>query len=452
MITLTYADTPLLLETPEIRKFVRAARPPALRAPRWKAGPHVAWPSPPAARINSLFWPTGARRWATFFGLAETAAALQIIARAGDEEPPRLKLAPGVEPAMRLLPPQPIGCRECECGSPLWLIPLVDERYFWNRRQAGELIVARGDSWSDLFTELATAAGCDLQQDSISAAYLHPDPASMSATYENPAALLDAAAAAVGQCITVSLDGEVRSLASETSQALREANLAEDWPRLSGGEEDFAVPEKATIAFRTLRHFVPSLRNERYLYEQTPPEGMFPAGSLLAGAVERIDSTAYADFTGGDSTPDNDAELTALAALIAADYYARQRYRTDALYAGFIPWRLSGYDDYVAWTFDDQRGPLTSVHSDSREPTLLRQQSDRTIFDTTIKKGVADELLTAGGTGDVSIYENGSATGDTVAARLNWMHGGQSVAADTEVLLQYFHEEQAWVVIGASCE
>jgi hypothetical protein len=55
-----------------------------------------------------------------------------------------------------------------------------------------------------------------------------------------------------------------------------------------------------------------------------------------------------------------------------------------------------------------------------------------------------------GGSGTVSLYRNGSAV-TTVTAYLNWLAGNQLVPANTELLVQFFRDENKWVIVGAGC-
>lgn len=67
-----------------------------------------------------------------------------------------------------------------------------------------------------------------------------------------------------------------------------------------------------------------------------------------------------------------------------------------------------------------------------------------------VLKAKSTAAIAAGGSGTVTIYRNGSAT-ETVTAYLNWMDGNQAVAANTELLIQYFRDEAKWIIIGAEC-
>lgn len=60
------------------------------------------------------------------------------------------------------------------------------------------------------------------------------------------------------------------------------------------------------------------------------------------------------------------------------------------------------------------------------------------------------EIL-ANATGEVAIYDtDGNDTGGRVQAKLAWMHGGQKISADKEILIRKI--DGLWVIIGAECE
>jgi hypothetical protein len=54
----------------------------------------------------------------------------------------------------------------------------------------------------------------------------------------------------------------------------------------------------------------------------------------------------------------------------------------------------------------------------------------------------------------VNVWINGALSSplEQVTAHLNWMHGGQLVSGGLEVMLQYFEDEDKWVIINAECE
>jgi len=66
-------------------------------------------------------------------------------------------------------------------------------------------------------------------------------------------------------------------------------------------------------------------------------------------------------------------------------------------------------------------------------------------------KAVADAAITAGSSGTVSVYHNGSDSGSNATAHLNWMHGGVDVVSGAELLMSWFQDEQKLIITNASC-
>lgn len=62
--------------------------------------------------------------------------------------------------------------------------------------------------------------------------------------------------------------------------------------------------------------------------------------------------------------------------------------------------------------------------------------------------GVADEDITAGGTGDVEIDSNQ----EIVTASLDKMHGSEDISLGKEVAVRWFDEEGLWRILWAECE
>lgn len=67
-------------------------------------------------------------------------------------------------------------------------------------------------------------------------------------------------------------------------------------------------------------------------------------------------------------------------------------------------------------------------------------------------KGVSDEALVADASGTVSVWSGGADTLYNVEAELNWMHGAEDVSTGKELVIKYFADEAAWVVVHAECE
>jgi hypothetical protein len=69
-----------------------------------------------------------------------------------------------------------------------------------------------------------------------------------------------------------------------------------------------------------------------------------------------------------------------------------------------------------------------------------------------IRKGKTDAAITADSSGTVSIWSGGADTGDNVTAYLDWAHGDEDISLGKEVFIQWFADEQKWIITGAECE
>ncbi len=67
-------------------------------------------------------------------------------------------------------------------------------------------------------------------------------------------------------------------------------------------------------------------------------------------------------------------------------------------------------------------------------------------------KAVADEAIVADASGTVSIWHAGADTSFNLEAELNWMHGDEDISTGKELIIRYFADEAAWVVVHAECE
>lgn len=74
-----------------------------------------------------------------------------------------------------------------------------------------------------------------------------------------------------------------------------------------------------------------------------------------------------------------------------------------------------------------------------------------TMFHPQERKAVADGNISAGGSGTVSVWREGSDSGYDVTAYLNWMHGGTDVTAGTELIIRWFPDEEKWIIVAAEC-
>jgi hypothetical protein len=168
--------------------------------------PQVNWPPPPKPRLNSVYRPTGLTRWGMGWFVVDTARLLQIEAYLAGSPSEILTITEDhtgrAEEGQRsesfrmwMLPPLPLTATRPAAGtdrSDLWLLLLVDVRYWWNRTPFWSAI---GDpnldeqlqdpdnwTWTDLITHCfdiwnggTTGMGLrSLRWDDVSYEYLYP--------------------------------------------------------------------------------------------------------------------------------------------------------------------------------------------------------------------------------------------------------------------------------------
>jgi hypothetical protein len=245
-VPVSYCGVPLAFPAPALVDWADRLLPfaPGVeQAPRAWPGPRQSAaalpgpPGPPAARPCRLFWPAGASRFAQAHLLATDAQLASVRAwvyGGGGYRPGDLVMDDGtrsITTSLYLLPPRPLA----QAGSGgLWLLPLVDERFYWWQRTADVAVTAGTTTWAQLFAAVGAALGVSISVPAIPAAYLTP-PAGLAGRYEALPPLLDAAAFAVGLRITRSLGGTVEALAPRDALARHVTNLALA-PRRAGGE------------------------------------------------------------------------------------------------------------------------------------------------------------------------------------------------------------------------
>lgn len=352
--------------------------------------------APPRIRLNQLYWPTGASRWAIGYFLADKETKDSIVAKAhppgGESTVQELVVnldtavaeggigpTPGISTTfdMFLLPPREITGNYSGDQNTLWLLILVDVRYYWQFSNIGDSDVPEGTStWGDLFTALEDAlpqTTADNAFNVVPAAYLGPDPQELTRLYDNAALMLDAAALSVGMRVAVSRGSSIRveTLANnetrhnENIQGTRLGGVSQSDAILAGqsDHEVAGVPASVDVVFRKFVDHVP-LPQKRKVYNNTP-SGEITVASMKA----TIHSTAYADFTtsgtgGTASTPDNNADLAALAAQITTDYYAWLTPAYDRTYPGLRLWEPTGFDNYILYQLGgEERRPRLSANT-----------------------------------------------------------------------------------------
>lgn len=63
------------------------------------------------------------------------------------------------------------------------------------------------------------------------------------------------------------------------------------------------------------------------------------------------------------------------------------------------------------------------------------------------RRAVAAASISAGGSGNVTVQPSG----ETLLAYLDWMEGSTGVTSSMELLIQFFRDDNKWVIVGAAC-
>jgi hypothetical protein len=319
------------------------------------------------------------------------------------------------------LPPRPVA----RCAAPydsadqqLWLLPLVDSRYWWRDRNTADLEITSSTTWASLFSTLGSALGITVAMSGVDAAYLSPDTYEFTRRYENAAMMLDAAALSVGKRIVRRRDGTVRAESNADAQAAITAAATRDAKLLAGGYyhlESGYRPEKVTCTFRKWRHYRVLQKGQVYTVDVQPAI----ATALATGTNKVVHSTMFADYSSDTSPPANTADLDALAQVIGDDFYGWLRSRYDITFAGAQNWELNGFDDSVVWDFgrqvvggaaDGVRLGQTRVQSmpvDFGFDLQLSQKNTLTLFESPMVCK-PDANIAAGDRGTVSVWEGRS--------------------------------------------
>lgn len=350
----------------------------------------MAWPGqtpPRLPKLNTLYWPTGASRWAVFYGLANDAdvQALRTACLTGSQvkaqplvlsqrNPDGTAAQAGgsdatVTAQMYLLPPRPlmqcpgqvtgpIGAPDSPYGDRLWLLTLVDERYLWWQKALGNLSVTENTTaWTDLFTSLGRALGTTLNVDAINAAYLKPA-AAWAKSAEAIPPMLDAACYNVGMRFVRGLDGFARVQSADTSlntviDALAQTDRLKVW---AGGVMPLLNPQTVNdLAFLvpgTVRvSFCADPATTPYSYDVALTSLSLAQFNNVGGNATLTKGFKDVALASDPSNPTNAAELQALAKQLAKDWYKYQLAAMDVKLDGIDPWVPDGLCDAIEWTY-----------------------------------------------------------------------------------------------------
>lgn len=188
----------------------------------------IAMPAPgygqpmPNIRIGDWYYPVTASRWSVYRGLATATMVKSILTITQGNAPAifrmeQVPLAPGtplkdyvLESSLYMLPPRPLA-NYGDVFDGLYLITLVDERYWWQYAPESSFITFFTNlaTWEGYVAFLATTLGVQISFSSpVADAYTGPEPDSQFwVNMDSAAAFLDACAYNVGSRVVRNLDG-----------------------------------------------------------------------------------------------------------------------------------------------------------------------------------------------------------------------------------------------------
>jgi len=250
---LSYGGVSLHLPSADEAAWITARIPPQeafgfFRA-RWMADPilnprvHFNWFLNRPVKVNSLFQPWGASRWGYAFILCDYKMMNAILAQntTGNSLPFKIDddLGSSITTSMFMLPPVPLSKLSIIPSLPLFLVPLVDERYRWWEVAAEIDLEENVSTWANVYADIGTALGVTITTDPISTDYLKPG-AGLTKHFQPIPMLLDLVASSVGQRIVRRLNGSILALNATTGKALMIAQ-ANSYVKEAGGSLDFGV-------------------------------------------------------------------------------------------------------------------------------------------------------------------------------------------------------------------
>ena len=471
---ITLGGVPLLMDTAElqdwcgnylpfVRDFIHAptiARSPLRNDPLGaRKFPIVSGPNyapAPNLRFNELYWPTGASRWAEAYFLTTGEYAGQItsqIASGGSAYLPVPVVMNDGEMCMQVemyaLPPRPLSA--ITLTNPAFVIPMVDERYFWQGLDGGIDDVV-GTTWLTMIRGLRPASSHTLSFSEISAAYAIPETACFTRRSSVPE-LIDAACHSVGTRFVRKFDMNYKVEGWTDARTVYEANRTVRGELLAGDDFSGALPQ--AVYPSSVDTYFPALNVDCDMEKKS----FIPQVRGKNGRAKSI--TTFAPFA------DNDTVCQQLATKIGEDYAESLRFRYDLAFCGIQPWEPSAYDDGIifsfaclggqkhgaqvyrattrAWSAPYNFGVEEMYHAFEALPTFIGEDH---------LTGTLDAELTYGGSATVSVLEGNpgdlSDSGKNVKAFDELMVSGQTIASGGRVHLT--RKCGYWAVTGAACD
>lgn len=342
---------------------------------------HLPTPYPPqreSPRIGVLRWPSGADRFSTchLIAIGSQLEALRT-AMGGTPAAQTLVITDGmggeIETEMFLLPPRPISQGKTG-GEELYLLTLVDERWFWF--QAGAIESPTTTSWSSLLSSLFTAIGVTPTIASVPSAYLTPNEVRWGLTAYPPSVAIAAACRQINLNVTRDLNGTVivwdyaGAAADDEARWGTISSLVYAGGQIDGGDLGRSAPASLDVQF-----FDGAIQN-------------VPLAGLAIVAYDGIAGVADKKglFVADPAEPSN-AQKTAYSTQAAADWYNWYLSPTDCTLRGIVDVAITALDDVVEWVHHPA-GIVTRI--------IRPQWSDRNVYGVSLAETCTGHEWVAG--------------------------------------------------------
>ncbi len=321
---------------------------------------------PRCITLGSLWWPWSASRFARAHFVISQQQVEEIrtrVFRAGTQIDLPLIFDDGetnIQANMWMLPCIPL--QQAADGAYLYLLTLVDDRYFWWGKSL-DLILGDTTSWEDLYADIGTELDDTIHVDPIPDEYGLPVDTYTTQSRPLPM-ILDAIAWSVQQRIVRSLDGTIKAQNQSTAESVVASNRATGPTRYAGGEFDFNPNDQNDLAA-----LVPQTVDVAFPGTGEPPDASFfhvtvdladlhlPDYGTIKGSPWQKLFHRYeaADFPSSTDAPTNESELTDLATQFATDWYQWQLSPLSQQYTGIVDWEPEGNHD-LEW--EQSRGKI----------------------------------------------------------------------------------------------
>ncbi len=390
------------------------------------AHPWIGLAPHPTVKIGEWYYPHGASRWSVFRGLATSVQVQNMLLNTDGNTPAPfyMKALPigfkkspfGTEQSfaddyelrslMYMLPPRPMAEHGGRFDG-LYLVTLVDERYYWQNTPC-TLRVRQGSTWDSLLNSAKLALNIVFDYSVVSPDYGVPEPDSQLWTNsESTPVILDAIGYNIGRSFVRDLNQTYHLYTPAESQAkvVRNRGDVKVLHRTAGGDmftsgtklkvgnlfksKNSVVPTNVKVTFPKYVQGddpVPHFLNTRYQnqrpsawYEESygevytvsvpiglgglPFSGHIDVSGLVGTSDHVIHDTAkalYSEEALAGTVPFNESGLNALAIKIAQDYYGSQiAAALDEVYPGTANILLEGLHD-VVWTYSARARQATT--------------------------------------------------------------------------------------------